>query len=238
MLGSRGKFGCTFDEMAVLWCQLSFSEKRWRTFLGLGVLVVMLVRSSEALNSQVAVAASTRRFRGWRLAAAKSSPWSGKRNLNELFFKDEMAKLEKEIAQEEAVRKQNDQVMIGSSESTTRRVSPLSDSATPSPEFTLPNTPDAATANPNVTRLPFLDSFDSIGLTGRWVERSGNFVLRPPSPEWADKGSKQQPLGVIHFLGGAFVGAAPHLTYRYLLESLAEVGYVVVATPYRLDFGK
>jgi len=37
-------------------------------------------------------------------------------------------------------------------------------------------------------------------------------------------------------MGGAFVGAAPHLTYRYLLESLSEAGYVVVATPYRLGF--
>jgi hypothetical protein len=79
------------------------------------------------------------------------------------------------------------------------------------------------------TRLPFLD-VESIGLTGRWVERSGNFILRP-SPM-----REQPPLGVIHFLGGAFVGAAPHLTYRYLLESLADAGYVVVATPYRLDF--
>jgi len=223
--------------MDVKWCKLRATQKRPLTLLGLVVLVTMLVRSSEALNGQVAPPGVVRRFRGLRLAAAKaSSPWSGKRNLNEVFFKDEMAKLEKEIAQEEALRKQNDQVMIGSSESTTRRASPLSD-ASPTPEFTVPKTPEAAAAaNPNVTRLPFLDSFDSIGLTGRWVERSGNFVLRPPSPEGGDK--QQQPLGVIHFPGGAFVGAAPHLTYRYLLESLAEVGYVVVATPYRLDFGK
>lgn len=224
--------------MDVKWCMLK-ELKRLHTLLGLVVLVTMLVRSSEALNGQVAPPGVVRRFRGLRLAAAKaSSPWSGKRNLNEVFFKDEMAKLEKEIAQEEALRKQNDQVMIGSSESTTRRASPLSDAPPiPTPEFTVPKTPEAAAAaNPNVTRLPFLDSFDSIGLTGRWVERSGNFVLRPPSPEGGDK--QQQPLGVIHFLGGAFVGAAPHLTYRYLLESLAEVGYVVVATPYRLDFGK
>jgi Protein of unknown function (DUF1350) len=41
---------------------------------------------------------------------------------------------------------------------------------------------------------------------------------------------------VIHFLGGAFVGAAPHLTYSYLLNGLAEVGFVVVATPYPLGF--
>ena len=43
------------------------------------------------------------------------------------------------------------------------------------------------------------------------------------------------PLGVVHFLGGAFVGAAPHITYRYLLEALCDEGYIIVATPYRLD---
>lgn len=42
--------------------------------------------------------------------------------------------------------------------------------------------------------------------------------------------------GVVHFLGGAFVGAAPHLTYRYLLESLSKQGYLIVTTPYRLEF--
>lgn len=34
---------------------------------------------------------------------------------------------------------------------------------------------------------------------------------------------------------GAFVGAAPHLTYKQLLETLGDAGYVIVATPYRLD---
>ena len=40
----------------------------------------------------------------------------------------------------------------------------------------------------------------------------------------------------VHFLGGAFVGAAPHVTYRYMLEKLASKGYLVVATPYDLSF--
>lgn len=70
---------------------------------------------------------------------------------------------------------------------------------------------------------------EGIGITGRWKEVAGNFVLYPKSLE------SQSPQGVIHFLGGAFVGAAPHLTYRYLLESLCEEGYIVVATPYRLQ---
>lgn len=56
----------------------------------------------------------------------------------------------------------------------------------------------------------------------------GNFLLRPPNGE--------SPRALLHFLGGAFVGAAPHLTYNYLLSGLAEMGYLVVATPYPLGF--
>jgi hypothetical protein len=37
---------------------------------------------------------------------------------------------------------------------------------------------------------------------------------------------------MIHFLGGAFVAAAPNLTYRWLLENLGRAGYVIVATPF------
>jgi Protein of unknown function (DUF1350) len=54
-----------------------------------------------------------------------------------------------------------------------------------------------------------------------WKEIKGNWVLLP-----------QNPIGIIHFLGGAFVATAPHLTYRTLLEHLAEKGYVVIATPF------
>lgn len=63
--------------------------------------------------------------------------------------------------------------------------------------------------------------------TYRWLANSGNYILRPAA--------NVKPLGVIHFLGGAFVGAAPHLTYTYLLNLLVLQGYIVVATPYRLN---
>ena len=71
-----------------------------------------------------------------------------------------------------------------------------------------------------------LDELEPV--VGAWLELSGNYVLLPP-PAVA-------PRALVHFLGGAFVGAAPHLTYRHLLESLAEHGFVVVTTPYRLGF--
>ena len=54
-----------------------------------------------------------------------------------------------------------------------------------------------------------------------WKEISGNWVLTP-----------QKPVGIVHFLGGAFVATAPHVTYRLLLEAIAEKGYIVVATQF------
>lgn len=38
--------------------------------------------------------------------------------------------------------------------------------------------------------------------------------------------------GVIHFLGGAFAGAAPQLLYNGFIEQLADAGYTTIATPY------
>jgi len=40
----------------------------------------------------------------------------------------------------------------------------------------------------------------------------------------------------VHFLGGVFVSPAPQLAYRYLLESLCSRGFLVVATPFAVDF--
>ena len=63
---------------------------------------------------------------------------------------------------------------------------------------------------------------------GRWEQLHGNYILRPPP--------SKKPRALIHFLGGALLGAAPQLTYRYLLERLSSKGYLVVATPYQLSF--
>lgn len=54
-----------------------------------------------------------------------------------------------------------------------------------------------------------------------WQEISGNWVLMP-----------DQPIAIVHFLGGAFVATAPQLTYRRLLEFLGTQGFVIVATPF------
>ncbi len=54
-----------------------------------------------------------------------------------------------------------------------------------------------------------------------WQEISSNWVYIP-----------RQPRAVVHFLGGAFVAAAPQITYRLLLEDLAKQGYAIIATPF------
>lgn len=58
-----------------------------------------------------------------------------------------------------------------------------------------------------------------------WKDILGNWVLIPP-----------RPIGIIHFLGGAFIAAAPHITYRWLLEQLGRQGYAIIATPFLNTF--
>lgn len=52
----------------------------------------------------------------------------------------------------------------------------------------------------------------------RWRKVEDCFVLFPPGDE---------PAAIVHFVGGAFVGAAPQLTYSAFLEELAAKGAVV-----------
>lgn len=54
-------------------------------------------------------------------------------------------------------------------------------------------------------------------------------MLYPPS----DAGA---PRCLVHFTGGAFVGAAPQLAYRPLLEALAARGALIVASPFATSF--
>ncbi len=80
------------------------------------------------------------------------------------------------------------------------------------------------TAFPVFARLQSVRHFWS-DWTLEWQEVRGSWLCLP-----------QRPLGWIHFLGGAFVAAAPQLTYRRLLEHLAEAGYGIIATPFVNNF--
>jgi hypothetical protein len=54
-----------------------------------------------------------------------------------------------------------------------------------------------------------------------WQEIAGNWVLVP-----------QRQIGIVHFLGGAFVATAPQLTYRRFLETISDRGFITIATPF------
>ena len=66
------------------------------------------------------------------------------------------------------------------------------------------------------------------GPSGDWREVEGCWVLDPPD--------NTPPRCLVHFTGGAFVGAAPQLAYRPLLEALAARGALIVATPFATGF--
>ena len=58
-----------------------------------------------------------------------------------------------------------------------------------------------------------------------WEEISGHWVLFP----------EREPKAIVHFLGGAFLGTLPNVTYRLLLQELAQEGYCIVATPFEMN---
>ncbi|XP_011019302.1 PREDICTED: uncharacterized protein LOC105122089 isoform X1 [Populus euphratica] len=62
----------------------------------------------------------------------------------------------------------------------------------------------------------------------KYTQMESCLVIPPP------KGRK--PRAIIKFLGGAFIGAVPEVTYSYLIELLAKDGYVVILVPYNVTF--
>lgn len=57
---------------------------------------------------------------------------------------------------------------------------------------------------------------------GDWEEIAGSWVLRPPGG--------QAPEAIAHFIGGAFIGAAPQLSYKDFLEAMADQRVLVSVT--------
>ncbi|KAK9806903.1 hypothetical protein WJX72_006952 [[Myrmecia] bisecta] len=45
-----------------------------------------------------------------------------------------------------------------------------------------------------------------------------------------------RPRGIVHFIGGAFAGAAPQLLYPLLIELITEAGFTVISTPFAVTF--
>lgn len=44
------------------------------------------------------------------------------------------------------------------------------------------------------------------------------------------------PRAIVQFLGGAFIGAIPEVTYGYLIELLAKKGFLIISVPYNVTF--
>ena len=62
-----------------------------------------------------------------------------------------------------------------------------------------------------------------------WRELEGTWILAPPDGA--------APKAVVHFCGGAFVGASPQITYGLFLERLcARARVTIVATPFAIGF--
>ncbi len=59
-----------------------------------------------------------------------------------------------------------------------------------------------------------------------WQEISGSWVYLPQG----------EIVGIVHFLGGAFVATAPQLSYRSFLEQIGKEGYAIIATPFLNTF--
>jgi len=68
-----------------------------------------------------------------------------------------------------------------------------------------------------------------------WEQVEGCWCLDPSSPD-SKSFEPIEPKALVHFVGGAFAGASPQLTYRYFLERLASKGFFVVSTPFETNF--
>ncbi|XP_042004392.1 uncharacterized protein LOC121753243 [Salvia splendens] len=65
--------------------------------------------------------------------------------------------------------------------------------------------------------------------SGKIYRRLGSCLVIPPP-------AGRKPKALIKFLGGAFIGAVPEVTYSYLMELLAEEGYLIISVPYNVSF--
>ncbi|XP_061368084.1 uncharacterized protein LOC133311085 isoform X2 [Gastrolobium bilobum] len=70
----------------------------------------------------------------------------------------------------------------------------------------------------------------SIRINSKIYTKLDSCLVIPPTP------NRAKPRAIIKFLGGAFIGAVPEVTYGYLIELLAKEGFLVVVVPYNVTF--
>lgn len=96
--------------------------------------------------------------------------------------------------------------------------------------------PSSAGSPSSASRGPGTSAADAAGYQARAAEASppppdGDDWLRLPGAEVLLPPGGARPRAVLHFIGGAFVGAAPSSAYGNLLSRLSRRGMAVVATP-------
>ncbi|KDO73689.1 hypothetical protein CISIN_1g0173541mg, partial [Citrus sinensis] len=72
-------------------------------------------------------------------------------------------------------------------------------------------------------------SFSGSTVNNKIYQRLGSCLIIPPL-------NGKKPRAIIKFLGGAFIGAVPEVTYSYLKELLAKEGFLVISVPYNVTF--
>ncbi|KAK8553413.1 hypothetical protein V6N13_062220 [Hibiscus sabdariffa] len=77
----------------------------------------------------------------------------------------------------------------------------------------------------NATSMPIFNN----NTPNRIYKRLDSCLIIPPS-------GNKKPRAIIKFLGGAFIGAVPEVTYSYLIELLAKEGFFVISVPYNVTF--
>ncbi|XP_047325476.1 uncharacterized protein LOC124929220 [Impatiens glandulifera] len=90
--------------------------------------------------------------------------------------------------------------------------------------------PSSIRINPVVAATSYSQTGPYVGKTNsKLYERTDSCLIFPPP-----RGKK--PRAIIKFLGGAFIGKVPEVTYGYLLQLLAREGYIIICVPYNVTF--
>ncbi|KAH7296112.1 hypothetical protein KP509_26G009300 [Ceratopteris richardii] len=63
----------------------------------------------------------------------------------------------------------------------------------------------------------------------RTYRRIADCIIFPPL-------QRRKPRALIHFIGGAFIGAVPEVTYSFFIDLLRQQDYLIIATPYNVTF--
>ena len=67
------------------------------------------------------------------------------------------------------------------------------------------------------------------GYSNKIYKRVDSCLVIPPPKD-------QKPTAIVEFLGGAFIGAVPEVTYSYLIQLLSNEGFLIIFVPFNVTF--